>query len=249
MGFAAKGIVYGIVGIIAVAVAIEGRSQDTAGLSGALRGLADSGPGTALLVALAIGLACYALYRLIEVFVGSETEHGDSDKLERVASVVRFVIYTGLCVSAIRILADAGGSSGQTPSQTTSTVFDLPAGVVLVFIAGLIVIGVGAYQAYKGFSQSFEDDLETSRMEPPARRAATILGVAGHAARAVVLALIGGFLIKAALEHDSKEALGLDGALQEIARQDYGTVLLFVVAAGLLLFGAYTLLESRYRRL
>jgi len=247
LGFAAKAVVYGIVAVIAIAVA-TGTEQQTKGQSGALRELAAGGAGTILLIALAIGLAAYALYRLIEVFVGSATNHGDADKVERAASVVRFLVYAGLSVTAIRILAKAGGGNSG-PTKTTSTVFDLPAGTVLVFAAGLAIIGVGLYQAYKAISRDFEDDLETSRMGQTMKRVATPLGVAGHGARAVVFGLIGAFLIKAAVEHDSSEALGLDGALQEIAQQDHGPVLLLVVAVGLLLFAAYTLIEARYRRL
>jgi len=248
-GFAAKAVVYGLVGAIAIAVAVGGE-EDTKGQSGALRELAGGSFGQVLLVALAVGLAAYAIYRLVEVFVGSATKHGDEDKLERAASVVRFLIYAGLSVTAIRILADSGGSGGSGgPSQTTSTVFDLPAGVALVFVAGLVVIGVGIYQGYRAFSRDFEDDLDVGRMGEGTRRIATPLGVAGHAARAVVFALIGAFLIKAAVEHDSREAIGLDGALREISQQDYGTVLLLAVAVGVFLYGAYTLIEARYRRL
>jgi len=246
-GFAAKALVYGMVGFVAIGVAV-GNGNQTKGQTGALRELAGGSVGKALLVAVAIGLGAYALYRLVEVFVGSPTKHGDEEKLERAASVGRFVIYGGLCVAAIRILAQSGGTSSG-PSKTTSTVFDLPAGEVLVFIAGLVVIGVGLYQGYRGASQDFEDDLDAARMGATTKRIARPLGIAGHAARAVVFTLIGAFLIKAAVEHDSSEALGLDGALQEIARQDYGAALLFVTAVGLVLFGAYTMIEARYRRL
>ena len=250
-GFAAKGLVYGLVGVIAIGVALDGGSggQQAEGQSGALRELAGSGFGKAALILLAIGLAAYAIYRLVEVFVGSASEHGDTEKLERAGSVARFVIYAGLCFTAIGIVSDAGGGGGGGPSKTTSTVFDLPGGVALVFIAGIVVIGVGLYQGYQAVTQGFEDDLETGRMGETARRVMTPLGVAGHAARAVVFALIGAFLIKASVEHDSSQAIGLDGALREVAQQDYGSVLLVVVGLGLLLFGGYTLLEARYRKL
>jgi Domain of Unknown Function (DUF1206) len=247
VGFVALGVVYGIVGVIAVLVALGGESK-TKDQTGALRELAGEPFGTVLLGALAIGLAAYAIYRLIEVFTGSETEEGKSDKVERAASVVRFVIYTGLCVSAVRIITDTGGGGGN-PSQTTSTVFDLPAGAALVLIAGLIMIGVGAFQAYRAVSLSFTNDLEIERMGERTRKLTKPLGAVGHGARAVVFALVGAFLIKAAVEHESKEAIGLDGALREIAQQAYGSVLLVIAGVGLLLYGAYSVVEARYRKL
>lgn len=245
-GLVAKGVVYGIVGIVAIAVSL-GEEKKTADQTGALASLADSGAGKLLLIALAIGLGSYALFWLIEVFTGPANEDGAKDGLIRAASGVRAIVYGGLCVAAIRLVADAGTSSGNEKS-TTSTVFDLPAGVALVFAAGVVLVGVGIYQAYKSASTDFEDELETGRMSPRMRSLTRVLGVAGYAARAVVYALIGGFLIKAAVEHDAKEAIGLDGALQETSQQAFGPLLLFVLAAGLFMYGGYSLIEARYRK-
>jgi Domain of Unknown Function (DUF1206) len=111
------------------------------------------------------------------------------------------------------------------------------------------VIGIAAYQGYTAATQGFLDDLELPRMSENERRTATSLGTAGHAARGVVFALIGVFLVKAALEYEPREAIGIDGALKELAGQPYGSVLLGLVAAGLLLYGLYCLVEARYRKL
>jgi hypothetical protein len=246
LGFVAKGILYGIIGIVAIAVAL-GDEKKTADQTGALASLADSSAGKLLLIALAIGLGAYAGFRLIEVFVGPANEDGAKEKLIRAASLVRFVVYAALCVAAVRLVADAGKSSGNE-SSTTSTVFDLPAGRALVLIAGAVLVGVGVYQAYKSASTSFEDDLETGRMSPRMRTVTHYTGIAGHASRSIIYALIGGFLIKAAVEYDAKEAVGIDGALKEVAQQTFGPVLLFAVALGLFIFGAYCLIEARYRK-
>jgi hypothetical protein len=45
-----------------------------------------------------------------------------------------------------------------------------------------------------------------------------------------------------------KDAIGLDGALEKLVRTSYGPVLLFVVAAGLVSYGLFSLVEARYRR-
>jgi len=64
----------------------------------------------------------------------------------------------------------------------------------------------------------------------------------------VVFALVGIFLIKAAVEYDPDEAIGIDGALRKLAEQTYGTVLLGVVAAGLLAYAVFCFVQARYRR-
>ena len=66
--------------------------------------------------------------------------------------------------------------------------------------------------------------------------------------RMAVFGLIGWFLIKAALDFDPDEAVALDGALAKVAHAPYGPLLLGIVAAGLIGFGAFSLVESRYRR-
>jgi hypothetical protein len=76
---------------------------------------------------------------------------------------------------------------------------------------------------------------------------AIAVGVAGHAARAVVFGLIGAFLVKAAVQYDPQEAIGIDGALRKLVQQPYGEPLLGVVAAGLLAYAVYCLVQARYR--
>jgi hypothetical protein len=84
-------------------------------------------------------------------------------------------------------------------------------------------------------------------MGSAARRWGGRVGTFGHVARGVVFGLIGVFVIKAALEYDPKEAIGLDGALQKLASAAYGPYLLGVTAAGLIAYGLYCLVDARYR--
>jgi Domain of Unknown Function (DUF1206) len=80
------------------------------------------------------------------------------------------------------------------------------------------------------------------------RRVFTAVGVFGHLARMVVFVLIGYFLVKAAVDYDADEAVGLDGALATLGDSSYGPALLGVVAGGLIGFALYSLLDARYRK-
>lgn len=249
-GLVARGTLYGIVGVVAIAVSL-GEERKPADQSGALASLADSGAGEALLVLLAAGLGAYSIFNLIEFVAGpgpDEREEGGGGKLGRAAHLARALVYGGLCFVAVRLLADAGSGSGGEKSAT-STVFDLPAGVALVFAAGAVLVAVGGYQAYLSTATEFEDELDTEQMGGRMRSSVRVIGVAGHAARAVVYFLIGGFLIKAAIEHDAGEAIGLDGALRETSQQALGPLLLFLLAFGLLSYGLFSIVEARYRQL
>ncbi|MDP8956861.1 MAG: DUF1206 domain-containing protein [Actinomycetota bacterium] len=246
-GFAAKGGVYALVAVIAVKVAAGagGKPEDQ---RGALGTLADEPFGMVLLVLLGLGLAAYAAWRLAQVFLGARGKHGFEDLGERAASVGRAGIYAALAFFAWSIVA-GDRASGSAEQQQTATVLGWPGGVVLVTAVGVVVIGVAAYQAYRAATQDFLDDLDLAGVGGGERRAATLVGTIGHAARAVVFGLIGVFLVKAAVGYDPEDAVGLDGALRELASQPYGRYLLGLVAAGLFLFALYCLVEARYRRL
>ena len=113
---------------------------------------------------------------------------------------------------------------------------------------GAGVICVGLYNGYRGITRKFEEKLRSGELGPGLRRFVVAVGVLGHLARMVVFSIAGWFLIKAALEFDPKKAVGLDGALAELAQQAYGRMLLFTVAVGILAYGVYAVVESRYRR-
>jgi hypothetical protein len=123
-----------------------------------------------------------------------------------------------------------------------------PGGTWLVGIAGVIIVGVGLQQGYKGVKRDFLERSKTAQMGPHMERLFTVVGVFGHLARLVVFGLMGYFLIRAAIDYDPDKAVGLDGALAALGHASYGPLLLGVVAAGLVGFAGYSLLDARYRR-
>ena len=247
-GFAARGLIYMIIGVLAIKLAL-GDGGTATNQQGALRTIAHQPFGKLLLTMVAVGLGGYALWRFVRAALGHGPEGSDSG-FDRVAALGSGIVYAGLCAIAVGLLigAGSGGSSGK-PSKTTAGVLGWPAGTWLVGIAGAVVIGIGLYQGYRGISRDFLDDSKTERMSRAVRSAVTWLGIVGYLARMVVFALVGIFLIKAAVEYDPNKAVGLDGALAKIAHASYGPLLLGIVAAGLIAFGVYSLADARYRRI
>jgi len=245
-GFVARGLIYGIIGILAIKLAL-GAGGKTTNQQGALETIARQPFGKVLLILVAIGLAGYALWRLLRALLGHGPEDSDST-FERVAAFASGIVYAGLCAIAVEILLGSGGSSGNA-NKTTAGVFGWPAGTWLVGIAGAVLVGVGLYQGYRGLSKDFLKDSKTEQMSPQVRRWIEWIGTFGHLARMVVFCLVGAFLINAAIDYNSNKAVGLDGALAKIADASYGPFLLGIVAAGLIAFGVYSLTDARYRRI
>jgi hypothetical protein len=247
-GFAARGVVYVIIGILAIKLAL-GSGGTTANQKGALRTISTQPFGKVLLILVAIGLGGYALWRLVRALLGHGPEGSDGG-MDRVAAFASGIVYAGLCAIAVKILLDPSeGRSGGGAKGTTAGVFGWPAGTWLVGIAGGVFIGVGLYQGYRGISRDFLDDSKTEQMSRRFRTWIECIGIFGHCARMVVFGLVGVFLIKAAIDYNPNKAVGLDGALAKVDHASYGPFLLGVVAAGLIAFGVYSLADARYRRI
>jgi len=249
-GFVARGAVYGIIGILALKLAfgVGGKATDQ---KGALETLAQQPFGRVLLILVAVGLAGYALWRLVRAALGHGVEATNDSGFDRVAALASGVVYAGLCAIAISILVGSSrsGSSSGTSHKAAAGVLGWPAGQWLVGLAGAVMIGVALYQGYRGVTKDFLKDSKTEEMSVPVRHWVTRIGVVGHLARMIVFGLVGVFLIKAAVEYNPSTAIGLDGALRKLADQTYGSVLLGLVAAGLIAFALYSLSDARYRRI
>ena len=249
-GFVARGLIYGIIGILAIKLAI-GAGGTTTNQQGALKTIAHQPFGKVLLILVAVGLGGYALWRFVHALLGHGPEDTDSG-FDRVAAFGSGIVYAGLCAIAAEILLGSGsGSSGGSgnASTTTAGVFGWPGGTWLVGIAGAVLMGIGLYQGYRGISKDFLKDSKTEQMSPRVRDWIEWIGSFGHLARMVVFGLVGVFLIEAAIDFNPNKAVGLDGALAKLAHASYGPFLLGIVAAGLIAFGVYSLSDARYRRI
>ena len=245
-GFVARGVIYGIIGLLAIKLAL-GDGGTTTNQQGALETIAHQPFGKVLLVLAACGLAGYSLWRLTRAALGHGPEDSDSG-FDRVAALGSGIVYGILCAIAVEILLGSGSGSGNT-QKTASGVLGWPGGPWIVGIAGAVLIGVGGYQAYRGVSRDFLEDSKSERMGPWVRRWIVFIGVFGHLARAVVFGLVGVFLIKAAVDYNPNKAVGLDGALAKLQHQSYGSFLLGIVAAGLIAFALYSWSDARFRRI
>ena len=248
-GYAAKGAVYILIGVFAV-MAATGNGGQASGSSGALGAIADSTWGTVLLALVAIGLAGYVVWRLVGAVLNPEHDSGG----KRAFYVISGLVYGALAVEAARLVLDGGsggssGGGGGGAQHWTATLMQQPFGQVLVAVAGIAVGLYGLHQLYRAYSADVGDRLDLHALSASARRWTVRFGRFGLAARGVVLAMIGGFVLMSAMQADPSEARGLGGALRTLQQQDYGPWLLLIVALGLVAYGLYNLVRARYRRI
>ena len=248
-GLVAKGGSYALVGALAIRLAIGDGGKATS-RQGALASIADHVWGKVVIGALAVGFAGYALWRFAQTFFDRNNEGtGPKGLALRAGYFGRGLIYAALTVGAVRLLTEANEpkSQNQQAHEKAAMALSWPHGRWIVYAAGACFVGAGVYNGYRGLTKKFLDRW-TKGTESDAPKWGARAGVVGLLARMVVFGLIGAFLIKAAHDYDPKDAIGLDGALQKLAHQDYGAWLLGLTAAGLIAYAIFCFFEARYRR-
>jgi len=247
-GFAARGLVYILVGVLAAeAAAVGGRATDA---HGAIQAIGqDQHFGTLLLLVLALGLAAYAVWRFAQAWLDLEHKGNDVQALAtRATFVVSGLGHAALAISAVSLAVGLQRGHSNAVRTWVTRVLSAPHGRWVVAAVGLAVIGTGVYQFYKAYMALFENDLLISEMSADARLWSRRVGRAGLTARGVTFGVIGWFLLRAGLDANAHEARGVAGALRLLGRQDEGHWLLFVVAVGLAAYGFSSLVDARYRR-
>jgi hypothetical protein len=251
LGYLAKGVVYAVVGVLALQVAFGtgGKMTDT---QGALATLAQHSWGKALLAVVAVGLVGYVLWRVVQAWMDPDGKGIDAKGLvTRASYLVSAAIHASLAMAAFRLVLETGGvgSHGDQSAQSwTARLMSQPFGQALVAVVGLVIAGVGIWQIHKAWKEKFRKKLRLEAMSPPRAEWAVRVSKLGILARGGVFVLLGVFLVQAALTANPRRARGLDGALETLASQPYGAVLLALAAAGLVAYAVYMAIEARYRR-
>jgi hypothetical protein len=247
LGFVSKAVIYAVVGGLALAAAARagGRVTDT---SGALRFILRQPYGQALLIVLAVGLCGYALWRLLDAYVDPD-RHGRTvgGLVVRIGHAIRGGVYGVLGMEAFRLANGLRGSNGREAQLWTARIMDFPFGDWLIGLAGLIIFGVGASEVLWSLKAKMDTSLDLTRIPRELRHAAINVSRFGVGARGVIIAVLGMFLVKAALDHDPSEVHGTRQSMLELANAVSGRWMLAAIGAGLIAYAIDQALHARCR--
>ena len=237
LGYAARGLTYFLLGYMALGTRIGEGDGNTA----VLDMLQDVPLGTPLLYLMALGLAGYVVFKLASAIGDVQNRGTDTNGVaKRIGDGASAVAYSILAYAALQFAQGTRHSAeGGQSQETAGTVLDWALGDLIIGLIGLGFL-IGAFmQAKDAVTGSF-----MHRVSPRAPNAIEPIGRAGHAARAVVFALIGWSLVRAAWLDSEAQVKGLGDAL--LSLRESGTIYT-LIAVGLMLFGVFSMAVSRYR--
>ena len=250
LGFAARGLVYVSVGAIALMAALD-LTPRAAGAKAAVAAWAEWPAGLVLIWSTAIGLVGFAIWRGLQAVFDAD-HHGASAKgwTVRGGQAISGLVHGALAFSLLELLdglEDIGEADEDDSAQTqAAALIGLPYGDVLLIGVGVFILAVGAANIVQALFKDFSKRL---RCTPRVCCWAVPLGRAGYFGRGVAMAPLGLFLVRAGQEARASEAHGLGVALQTLEAQPFGDWILGLTALGLVAFGAFALVEARFRRI
>ena len=252
LGWLAKGLLFVVIGLLALEVARRGFSINDADQTGALAELASAPAGRLLVGTTSVGLLLFALWQLWTAVAGDAD--GPIGPLKRIGWVGLAAGYALIGETGLRIAIDGGRPPSNddgpaTPDGLTQRLFDLPGGRWATALIGVGAIAVGGYHLWKGVVGDFLDDIDTGELTDSRRRLLRILGTVGFLARSALLGVVGWLFIEAAWTYDPDKAAGIDESLQALARAPLGQLWLTVAGLGLIAAGVYDAITFRRQRI
>jgi hypothetical protein len=248
VGFLVKGVLYMVIGVMALQVAARAGGRVT-GMRGALTTVLRQPFGRTLLLVAAIGLVGYAVWRVLQGLVDPDRLGRDWRGLAiRVSFVARGVVHAALGHQALLLHRGLSASSGTSEREVASQAFQWPLGAWLVVLAGLGLIGFAVHQIYRAITGRLERNLNVNELRREAGEWAVGLSRFGMAARAVVFALLGWAIVVAGWSRDPSRVGTTASSLRVLAGQPgaLGRWLMGVTAAGFVAYGFYQIIHARY---
>ena len=250
LGYATRGVLYGVMGLLALRIALNLGGGQATDLSGSLVFLIANPFGKVVLVAMIAGLAAYSVWGFVRAILDPLHRGRDaSGVMARVGFASSALSYAAISFFALQILMGASAAPGDSTQKTAASLLSHPFGGWLTIVIGIVAIGVGIGQFLAAYQAPFAQDLKSAEMTDKERSAVVGLGRFGMAARGVSFLVIGWFLIQAGVHSDPSQAQGFGGAFLFLLNEPFGHVLVGVVAAGFVALGLHSLGCARWIRL
>ncbi|WP_150953320.1 DUF1206 domain-containing protein [Microbacterium testaceum] len=245
VGYVVLGLLHLLIGVIAVSIA-TGSGGDSADQSGALQQVAEAPAGMVLLWVIIVGLIALAVWQIADAVA-----ERDPDEKKRWAHRAKYVgtavAYGAIAVTAFTIVRGGHSDSSESSRTLSAQLLALPGGIVLLVVVGLAVAVIGVAFVVRGITKAFMRNI--SSPGGTTGRGIRTFGMIGYIAKGIAVGVAGVLFIVAAFAHDPSAAGGIDSALRSLARLPFGQIVLWLVGAGLVVYGLFCFARARYARM
>lgn len=250
-GLIAKGSVYCLTGLMTLLALLSIGDSKTgdADKGGVFKMVHEQPLGKVLLAIIAVGLLCYAIWRIIMAIKNTEDKDDDAKGIgTRIVYLFSGLVYLSLFGIALRLVLHNKKSSGNSRQQLASELLDKPWGIWLVAIVAFGMVAVGIVQIYRAVSGKYKKYVQRAHFSNQSHQSLLIkAGMAGYIARGIVWLIVGWLFLKAAINSNAREAGDMGSAFQWLRDSAYGDILLAVVSLGLVCYGVFMFLRARYQ--
>jgi hypothetical protein len=240
-GFIANAVVYLMVGGLALRWALGegGRITDPEGAFLTLQRQF----GSAVLIALVTGFFSYAVWRVLgAIYDGDHDGNGASGIASRLFAVLKGGLYAAMGVDALHLALGNSRGSGSIASKLASSA----AGPPIMFAIGAGVFLFACYEMYRAYHAQLSRGLQLRDMSSRARKWVVGISRFGIAARALVIGAFGWLVVRAVLSGHAARTPRPTDTIHTAAQSE--PLLYMLIGAGLIAYGAYLIVLSRYRR-
>ena len=250
LGYGARGFVYFNVGLVALLAALD-LTGDSLGAGGIVKLTAEQPFGRVWLTLLGVGLWMFVLWRGLQSVVDADHQGWSLAAIGKRAGQALSGIFYGILASSVFELMDEVGSvdaddGGAEAQQQANTLMNMPYGDWLLIGAGLFILGMGVGNIIKGVMSEFADSLSCDR---DICRRVVPLARAGYAARGFAYLPMGVFVVLAGWRTRAEEVRSFGASLEVLEAQPFGSWIVGFTALGIMAFGAFALVEARWRRI
>ncbi len=251
IGLSAKGIVYCISGILAFMAAFRlgNATEKDASKQQLFKTIEDQPFGMVLIVAIAIGLIFFCIWRFFQAIKDTEDKGADVKGLgKRFAYFSSGITYSGLAYYVIKVIFKKPQSSGGGKKQEMfQSIVDTSWGPWLITVLALILVGVGVYQVYFSLSGKYKKHIEETKIKKDYKTVLLRTGRIGYVARGVVWLILAWIFVKGAFNNNVQQVKGASTAFTWLKTSPYGSFLLGAMAIGLFCYGVFMFVRARYQ--
>lgn len=248
-GLFAKGIVYCLIGLLALmsAFQIQGRAPARSDKTGVIQYLLEFTGGEVILLLLALGLLAYSGWRFVQAFLDTERKGTETKGIgKRLTYFFSGLTYLSICYLIVKgILAGSPNSGGASRSQLQD-LMGHPFGAWLMAGIGLVFAAIGVYQIGYGSSEKYRKHVNLQKLSQKASVSLLRAGKIGYIARGVVWLIIAFLFMKAAYHHNASEAGDTGSAFRFVHGSPFGTYLLAILAFGLICYGVMNFIRAAF---